>query len=258
MADVTLHIPEPTGTFDVVIKDSVGTTVYSASHNNDPFTVSLSAGDYIVYTTLGTAENGWCLTVPACTTCPEFIAAVITLESGSYYFYLRVNLAAGFCPFDLFVESIYTSGTVTIGSLDDFTSNVGDVYTKKILIGGASSINYSVSNEGGLCFEGVVSYGCEGVPYWMLRPSQTISGVRYLVIRFTECAAEGGCNDVTINYTQVFPVGGTDSGSFPATVDCDALPYDVYIPLVATGDTGYNISVINCCGATVVQIPFAP
>ena len=255
-----ISIPGPGSSFSVIIKDSAGFTVYGPTpQTNAPFdTGTLPPDTYTVTaTTSDSATNGFCFTVTECE-CPVVDEVNITLVGGiNYYGNFIFDMSGGFiCPFEIYIVTDFTTATLVINSLADLTLQSGDIYFKSVLIGGVGYMSYVIRLlDGTICNEGVLTYGCVGVPNYSSANLRNDSGTYYLDVVFNNCS-DGGCDDVTINYVQAFPVPGADAGTVTDTIDCGALPYTVSI-LLAPGATsfGYNLTVINCCENVIPLVP---
>lgn len=278
----TLQITEPIGSFEVTIKDSSGSTVYGpTTHDNTAFDPGLvTPDDYIVYVDNDGAVNGFCFTISDCE-CPVFIDAAVTYEDPTFYGALTFDMSGGFgCPFEIYVETAFTSGTFAINSLSDFTSNDGTDYTKSFVIGGAGALYYQVRLlDGTICIDGHALYECTPPIFCTLA-----SGNKgYIIITNVDCTEFAlvisvfncgtSCNTYTVNYLQINSLlsGDPDSGSFSATADCTNYPLctlnqRVLAPnLDFVGFDGcdgeplrYSVTIIDCCGNTYSGIYESP
>jgi hypothetical protein len=281
---MNLQITAPLGgTFDVVIKNSVGTTVYSATHGNEVFDPAITtAGDYEMFID-GAETPVHCFTISACE-CPPFLQAFISTPNDVFfYFNIEFDLSGWtFCPFFIYVESIgYFSATYAINTLADLTFVSSDLGRKTTLIGGRTDIYYVVTlmddTSGTPCVEGYVSSECVSPPLPLTLTGNLVDGVYSVDIDYTVCG-DNTCNTMVWNYLQTSPAGGSvtpDSGTFTDTIDCGALPYTSNH--VLTPDFGildpstipliYIFSATDCCGNTYnfptylrlrVTFPLAP
>lgn len=270
-----LQITEPIGgSFDVVIKNSGGTTVYSATHGNETFDPAITtAGDYTMYID-GEETPVYCFTISACE-CPPFLSAsVSTPNDVFYYFNIEFDLSDWeFCPFSIYVESIgYFSATYDINTLADLSFVSSDLGRKTTLIGGRTDIYYRVQlldSEATFCYDGYV-YAPEVcvAPVPVGSYSLGLIGGTTNGCFFNYNSADCGsftCNGLTINYLQTNAgiVGTPDSGSIPITDVCATYPtgsisfpitpntsYPAYTgnPLSGSGRARYSITIENCCG----------
>lgn len=274
----TIQITEPTGSFLVTIKNSSGTTVYSDTQDNTPFDPGITdPDDYIIYVDNGGAVNGFCWTITGCE-CPVLDSAVITLEEVTYYGEISFDMSGGFgCPFQIYVETAFSTGILYINSLSDFTSNVGDIYTKKFIIGGVGDLYYRIElADGTICVDGYISYECEpvtlgittdGKHFYLLNSNPvTCLGTWTLQLIVDECGVT--CNTYTVNYLQVNALvsGVPDSGTYSATASCvnspaiTLNPYTVSPNLDIVGFDGcdgitpiYNVTYTDCCGNSFTE-----
>lgn len=273
MPTQTFHIPAPSGSIGVVIKNSSNVTVYSATQGNTPFDVILPAGDYTIYTTFEGAENGWCFNVPDCE-CPVFDHIETEMGTGEIFYgyaHFYFDMSGGFgCPFNI-AGTIHTdvgsvsTFLVSINSLSDFSGNVGSMYFKTIWVGGfATYIDYNIylppSSTGStqiLCDEGTHSIGCVGPTLPVSITGVYFSGNYSIDITYTDCGVD--CNTITWNYIQTSPIGSIivpDSGTFTDTVSCVGLPQTVnhvvnpdfgILPPTST-TLRYVLTATDCCG----------
>lgn len=257
MPDKVFHIPAPSGSIGVVIKDSTGATVYSATHGNTPFTVALAAGSYILYSTYGFAQNGWCFTVEDCE-CPVLYS--VTAEMGTtpiFYGYARFDfdMSGGFsCPFKIGGSVSTGAGfALIINSLADLTPIGGGIYRRSLWIGGtATSFTYGVTlidATGTICVPATTfAISCES-------PVYTVTARRdgddcYIDIEFTS----KGCGSVDVNFTETIGPGA-DVGTYSIAIP-DTLPHtDAHLlsPNATCGDVVYNVSVMDCCDAVTLH-----
>lgn len=295
MPTQTFHIPAPSGSIGVVIKDLLGVPVYTATQGNTPFNVILPAGDYTIYTTFDGAENGWCFNVPDCE-CPILDHIETEMGTGEIFYgyaHFYFDMSGGFgCPFTI-AGSVFgdvgagTPYSVNINSLSDFTGSVGSMYYKTIWIGGfATYLNYNiqipVSVTGTvpvICDEGthVIGDTCTdvlfsepagyGTPFYMaliggITPAITIG------INSASCSS-ASCKSFTVNYVQTNPgmVGAPDSGTVVISDICvsaaNLIPvspnttYPAYAGSIAgPGRPRYSVTVVSCCGVTTVGNTF--
>jgi hypothetical protein len=273
-----LQITEPIGgIFDVVIKNSGGTTVYSATHGNETFDPAITtAGDYTMYIN-GNDTPVYCFTISACE-CPPFIQAYVSTPNDVfYYFNIEFDLSDWeFCPFFIYVESIgYFSATYAINTLADLSFISSDLGRKTTLIGGRTDIYYSVTLmdtlSGEPCYDGyVTSEDCVStliVPIFGGFAQVTNGGSTGVRVFMDWNDADYGsftCTDLTISYLQINAgiTGVPDSGfiSIPdvlaysgTTILIEVSPnlsYPAYIGSAVTGSgrVRYQLTVTNCCG----------
>lgn len=265
MPNVTIQIPAPTGLIDIDIRDSGGTSVYTATITNDPITIVLPAGSYTLYTSYNGAQNGWCFDVTDRCVCPTLQNVSSQVGSSSVFFgycYFDFDMSAGFsCPFT--ISGTVVSGTtstsfaVTINSLADFTSSVGSIYRRTIWIGGlATSVNYNISlvDSEAICTSGIHVVGdCEAPPL------NSVTAVTYDDLFFARLvfSACGTCNDFTLNWMQTYPIVPIiPTGSYSSSVPCLTFPYTLDVGITPNfGTTGataalFTVEVIDCCGIT--------
>lgn len=261
-----LQITEPIGgSFDVVIKNSSGVTVYSTPHNNETFDPAITtAGDYTMYIN-GNDTPVYCFTISACE-CPPFISASISTPNDVfYYFNIEFDLSEWeFCPFSIYVESIgYFSATYDINTLADLTFVSSDLGRKTTLIGGRTDIFYRVNLLDGLstfCYDGYVNADCESPTLPTTLTGRLDGSVYSIDIVYPDC---GTCNEFTFNYIQTSPVGSgitPDTGTFTDTIDCGGLPdtiNHIVTPNFGTADPSvvpliYRLSATDCCGNTYI------
>lgn len=277
-----LQITEPIGgSFDVVIKNSVGTTVYSATHGNETFDPAITtAGDYTMYID-GEETPVYCFTISACE-CPPFIQAYISTPNDVfYYFNIEFDLSDWeFCPFFIYVESIgYFSATYAINTLADLSFVSSDLGRKTTLIGGRTDIYYAVTlmdtPSGEPCYDGYVNEDCSSPTLPTTITGRLDGGVYSIDVVYPDC---GTCNEFTFNYIQTSPASGSitpDVGTFTDTIDCGGLPNTInhiVTPNFGTADPSvipliYQLSATDCCGNTYtfptflqlrVTFPLAP
>lgn len=276
MAATDITIPYPAlllgETFNVTIKDSSGATVFTGVETNAAFTVSLPTDDYQMFVDYDGAINTWCFRIVDCD-CPPAPTMVVTVDlSGPtplYYAeisfdYSGVSPFAFGCPFTIKVEDITTARIATINSFSDFTSHVGAVYTKKILmIRDHARVQIFKSFAETLCYDQLISYGCTP-PAGLFFPASNaislISGTWY--INFAATALGTTCQTIDINYTRIVPPGFPgDSGTF--TIDVSTLgplPTTFNMPIHPVGSLvpkTYAISYTDCCGNTTTAPYYA-
>jgi hypothetical protein len=276
---MNLQITAPIGgTFDVVIKNSGGTTVYSATHGNEVFDPAITtAGDYEMYID-GADTPVYCFTITACE-CPPFLQAFISTPNDVfYYFNIEFDLSGWtFCPFFIYVESIgYFSATYAINTLADLTFVSSDLGRKTTLIGGRTDIYYAVTlmdtATGEPCYEGYVTseecFSTEIVPIdggFAQITSGGSTGVRLFMDYNDADYPDFTCTSLVVNYLQINAgiIGTPDSGTLviPDVLAFSGtsiiwsvspnLSYPAYIGSAVTGSgrARYSITVENCCGA---------
>lgn len=194
-------------------------------------------------------------TVVSPCTCPILISRSISLGGSTYSGVFVFDMSAGFgCPFT--ISGVLTSTgipySLPINSLADFSSNVGDIYTKRFVIGGTiSDLTYSINmvGSGALCDSGTISYGCVGPAISSV--SLIGGGLIIYELKITYASCGDTCNDMDWTYDQELPSAG-DSGSFTDTVPCppsSPITHTVTPVGVDPGDTvQYKLSTTDCCG----------
>lgn len=271
---MTLSIPTPVGaTFAVVIKNSGGTTVYSATHGNEDFDPGITTpGDYTMYVD-GRTDPAWCFTISECE-CPVVQTVSVELVSGSYYGTVVFDMSGGFsCPFKINVETDFTTGSFSINSLADLTLQTGSIYYRQFLIGGVGNLGWSVTLlDGTICDSGYIGE-VECVPPTLqnVTPYDTLFRIAYngtthlytivyeLVVGSCDAAT---CTGATVNYLQINGgiVGAPDSGTVSVADLCSGNfigPYGTLTPntsypghTAGTGVNGprYQVTLTTCCG----------
>ena len=281
-----LQITEPIGgSFDVVIKNSSGVTVYSATHGNETFDPAITtAGDYTMYID-GEETPVYCFTISACE-CPPFLAAEVTTPNDVFY-YFNINFDISeweFCPFSIYVEAIgYFSSTYDINTLADFTLVTSDLAKKTTLIGGRTDIYYRVQlldSEATFCYDGYVTseecFSTEIVPIdggFVQITNGGSTGFRLFMDYNDADYPDFTCTSLVVNYLQINTgiVGTPDSGTLviPDVLAFSGtsiiwsvspnLSYPAYIgsPFSGVGRVRYSVTVENCCGQIMSgEIPY--
>jgi hypothetical protein len=254
---MNLQITAPLGgTFDVVIKNSVGTTVYSATHGNEVFDPAITtAGDYEMFID-GAETPVHCFTITACE-CPPFLAAEITTPNDVFY-YFNINFDISgweFCPFSIYVESIgYFSATYDINTLADFTLVTSDLAKKTTLIGGRTDIYYRVQlldSEATFCYDGyVTNEDCVSptIDSITLRQEGTCETTRTFFIDVDFSGVTDPCL-LNANFTQTAPTSVySDTATTTITTD-GTWSFQVFPTSVGVNQlVRFNVSVTDCCG----------
>jgi len=272
--DITIPYPILTGgeVFDVTIKDSTGAVVFtSATETNTLFTVSLGAGDYEMYVTFAGATNVWCFTVFECD-CPTIYSYNVTedISSGTALYYLNITFdyrssspaVFGSCGFRISVVDETSGRSFAVTSFSDFTSNVGSLYTKTILIDG-SAADFAIFTGGDtLCESHTASFSCIAPTfptYYGGVQIFEVSGIWYIGLKFATLGVD--CNLITINYTEISWIspgssGIPDSGSVVIDVSTlGSLPVNYDLPINPRGGEAiyvYALSFTDCCGNTFI------
>lgn len=268
---ITIPSPVVSGDdFHVVIKNSAGTIVFEDDESNAQFVVAgLTTDDYTMDVTYGENTVQYCFHFVDCV-CPVFLSAIIVATfigvGAVYHVDFKFNMAGGFsCPFTIKtfdgVNTLYT----TISSLADFTSHVGDIYTKTIMIF-TDHVTYSISLPTVVCKDTTsIHYGCDA-PTFPAIPSYgagipavfEVMGSWFIRLTFTDCGDT--CHHITLNYSQNYYVIGhvPDAGTVSIDLDCGATyPLTMDIPVhpiperfLGPGgtDVNYLIQISDCCG----------
>jgi hypothetical protein len=254
---MNLQITAPIGgTFDVVIKNSVGTTVYSATHGNEVFDPAITtAGDYEMFID-GEDTPVYCFTISACE-CPPFVSAYInTPNDVFYYFNIEFDLSDWeFCPFALYVESLgYFSATYNINELSDFSAVTSDLAKKTTLIGGRTDIYYRVNLldfDATFCYDGYVSgEDCVSptIESVTLRQEGTCETTRTFFIDVDFSGVTDPCS-VSANFAQTAPTS-VYSDTETTTITTDSTwSFQVFPTGVGVNQlVRFNVSITDCCG----------
>lgn len=238
------------GTFSVVIKNTTGTTVYSATHGNETFDPGITTpGSYILYID---NEVGFCFDIPACE-CPPLTSATIILGGLTYsgLFSFTYDSPDDFCPFDILIRTEFTGGmfgTIPINSITDLVAAPSGVYTKTISLGGVGFMEYKIKTQSSdeICFDGTVTYDCVPPTIESVELGYDSELGYYIEVTTIGC----GCGSYTINYTQTYPVAAF-SGGASRVLDCEDLPdvFRVYINPTpdGAGRVGMKVNITDCC-----------
>jgi len=250
------------GTFSVVIKNSSGTTVYSATHGNETFDPGITTpGSYVLYID---DAIGFCFDVPVCE-CPPFTSATIILGGLTYsgLFSFTYDSPDDFCPFDILIRTEFTGGmfgTIPINSLSDLVAAPSGVYTKTISLGGVGFMEYKIKTQSSdeVCVSGTVTYDCVPPTIESVDLAYSEELGYYLKIISTVC----GCGSYTANYVQTYPSTSYSGGS-SRVIDCESLPDTFIIPITpipdASGRVEMTVTITDCCrGETEYLLDILP
>lgn len=288
MTSVTITIPSPILSlspaefFDYEIKDSSDSIVDSGTATNAAFTVSgLSCGDFRLFATLDGSTSVWCFTIGCCE-CPVFSGAVVT-QTPAFLYYLDVSfdLTGGFppCPFNILIdEGTPAERIIPILSIGSFTSNVGDIYTKSILLS-RDSCRYSIVRSDGVICKPVTNIGfdCEAPDFPTVGgivptgPVHTITGVLVQItpgnwvfrMVFPDCGIT--CHVMSVRLAQYYTLPGwTPDASFTnIVIDCSwSFPYTYDLPIhpvpyIPSIPLTYGFQMTNCCSGGLPTTYFA-
>lgn len=264
----TLTIPSPAGTFNVIIKDADGATVYSGTQGNAPFDPGISTpGDYTVYVNYNGNQNAFCFTIPPCECYIPAEVQIIDNGLGMRFAWVDFEIdPETFCPFFMQINFGNTATTtydypIGIPSLLSMAEVSPGRYRKVItLTPDAEFFTYRVSNypygfnPDYVCAEAVTIF------YECISPEAAVGNISivndqdtgnyYLRLGFQNHCNDATCESITVNYLQPGP--GGDNGSYTFTPDCSDYPGITYNDLLLSPNAdlskSYRITLIGCCG----------
>ncbi len=197
--------------------------------------------------------------VPDTCTCPIFVGGYTTKVGPSYYANFSFDLTNPLtCPFQIVCTTPFSSVTIGISGPANFSSHIGNIYTRTFLIGGFPDLNFYIRK-----LDGTI---CEPLQPLLLCNAPTIQNatltleddVYSINIIYNTCG--DNCHSITWDYEQLLPNPG-DTGSFTDTVDCDSLPQEFNhtvrpIGPIPPGDTvKYKLTGTDCCGnITIINV----
>ena len=197
--------------------------------------------------------------VPDTCTCSEFVNAYVLKEGVTYFLIVNFDIETSMtCPIVLGLVTPFTTATVTINNMSDFSYSSGTIRTKKVLIGGYPEIELTILKQNGTICENKFDVNiCNSPSDYTIEIKQ--DGTTFLLaIKYNDCGND--CHEWQWNYLQISPaVGLPDSGVLNSVVNCDTLPYDSVTVIEPKGSltTGtiiqYRLTGTDCCNNTIIK-----
>lgn len=235
-----------------------------------------------------------------CSTCPDFTTGTLYTDgSGNYFADFNFDMSEGFgCPFKIQLSVHYSNSAVitfpvVVSSLSDFTSHVGDIYTKKITIPTygytPDTLDYEINLLSGFeCgISGTLELSTTTTTSTTAAPTTTsttaaptttttttvCSGATFTdplyqgtsgsdKVLFLQANLGSSCNTYTYTYQQLntgYNTGVADTGSGSGTITGIGFknfiinPNRDFVGYVNDGSLQYQLVITNCCGVVTTH-----